>query len=412
MKYLFTNSFKNIVRHKKVYFLFALEIFLSVTIMLVFGSISASLNRDYNELKRDNTAQSVYFELASEWGSEFVGKDIRLTYDDYLWIKEKYGDILSACYVIRHNFLTSIDDNIQFVFGFFVTDEYFFNCYEGKGTDNFSEQGLILTPSRLEEMRDYTNETEIFSMKYFLSNRGNGYKQKDIAAISNGGRDLVYSYIPFNYANNDENTEPLSEVMIAPFELYDENWQHTESRDVSMLTVNFNGKADPAVLRDIRNYLSEVHTGGAVTCLYASPLTRFEEYAKGQITIANVLQALSAAAAVITGVGFAGMITVIFNNRKKRLAVAMVTGADYPKLYTEMIVEIGAVIAAGIIPAEIIGCVGLVLLNMAVGFCDFTVYMPLAAGLPVLFIIGGTVISLGALYKLVKIEPNEILKKE
>lgn len=412
MKYLFSNSIKNIARQKKAYFLFSLEIFLSVTVMLVFGSISSSLNRDYNRLKRDNTSKTIYLYLLPQWGSEFIGKDLSFTYDDYLWIKEKYGDVLSPCYMLRHNFLTSLDDNIEFVFGLFVTDEYFVNCYEGRGMDNFSDQKLILTPSRINDMTDYTNETEIFSMKYFLENSGRGYLQKDIKEISNGGKDIVYTFPLFSYSENAESSAPLSEVMIAPISLYNEEWQHTESRDTDMLTLNFNGKTDPAVLRDIREHLSEVHSGGAVNCSCASPLTSFEEYAKGQITLANVLQALSAAAAVITGVGFAGLILIIFNNRKKRLAVALVTGADYSKLYGEMIIEIETVIAAGVLMGEIIGFIGIMLLDVNFSFCDFTLSPSLAIGLPAAFITAGILISLGALYKLVKMEPNEILKKD
>lgn len=114
----------------------------------------------------------------------------------------------------------------------------------------------------------------------------------------------------------------------------------------------------------------------------------------------------------ITGIGFIGLILVIFNNRKKKLAVALVTGATYFDLYLEIILEIETVILSGVLLGEILGITGLNILDKQVTIFEFGTDIGLAILLPIIYAAIGIIISLAALYNLFKMQPNEILKKE
>ena len=115
---------------------------------------------------------------------------------------------------------------------------------------------------------------------------------------------------------------------------------------------------------------------------------------------------------IITGVGFIGLIMVIFNNRRKKLAVALVTGATYKQLYIETVIEIEAVILSGALLGEIFGKIILDIVSAKIDFIPISADTVTVLFLPVIYAAMGMLISLTALYKLYKMEPNEILKKE
>ena len=103
---------------------------------------------------------------------------------------------------------------------------------------------------------------------------------------------------------------------------------------------------------------------------------------------------------------------VIFNNRRKKLAVALVTGATYKQLYIETVIEIEAVILSGALLGEIFGKIILDIVSAKIDFIPISADTVTVLFLPVIYAAMGMLISLTALYKLYKMEPNEILKKE
>ena len=409
MKYLFSNALKNVWHQKKSYLFFSLQILAAFIIMLVFGSISSSLNRDYDQLRDDNTAKTFYLSMAPDRNSVYAGQSLRFNYDDYQWIKEEYGGVLSVSLAIRHDFVTSLDGELEFVFGLFVTDEFFRNAYESDEMKDFSGQKTILVPTMLQSMKDLEDEV---SIKHFLSGLEGEYRLKDSFDIYNGKNDYVYSSINSSYEYKDDDTSFLKDIMIAPIELYGEKLKSNDEQGYTMLTVNFYGETDTEALRSICSHLSDKYTDGSVKCDFTSPLKEFEESANQQITLAAVLQTISTVALIITSVGFVGLILVIFNNRRKKLAIALVTGAAYSQLYCEIIAEIETVILTGSILGEIIGILALNIANGSITYFEFGTDITLAILLPVIYIAIGLIISFAALYKLVKIQPNEILKKE
>lgn len=417
MKYLFSNAFKNVFRQKKAYLFFSIQIFISFVMMLAFGSIASSLSSDLGETENDNTAHSIYLvEIRSE--AERVGglqyyNTSNMTYDDYLWIKENYGDILSVSFAVR-TYINALDDE-----GFadfhvlFVTDEYFRNAYENEEMLDFSEQKVLLVREGTEKMRNFDDPKNMNSRAgdFFAMVKEDGYELKPVDSIYNGKTDTVNIRTPTLYENKEQDTVPLSSVMIAPIELYYKYFGESGEYYNTMLSINFGGETDTAVFNEICSHLvAEKDPAGE--CIYCSPLSVFEEYAGGQISIARLLQTLSSVAMVITGVGFIGLILVIFNNRRKKLAVALVTGATYSDLYLEIILEIETVILSGALLGEIIGITGLNVLNKQVTVYEFGTDIGLAVLLPILYAAMGIIISLAALYSLFKMEPNEILKKD
>ena len=312
MKNLFVNAVKNVRRQKISFLFFSLQILAAFVIMLVSGSISSSLNCDHDKLKDDNTAKTFYLSMAPDRNSAYAGRNLSFDYDDYLWIKEQYGSILSASLALRYDFIISLDGELQFVFGLFVTDEFFRNSYESDEMKDFSVQKTILVPTRLQSMSDLQGSDDV-SIKHFLSGLGDEYRLKDSVDIYNGKNDYVYSSVNNNYEYRDDNISLLKDIMIAPAELYSEELKSNDKHP-SMLTVNFYGETDMEALTEICSHLSDKYTNGSVKCDFTSPLKEFEESAEPQMTLAAVLQIISVVMLIIASVVF---ILVIFRNRRK-----------------------------------------------------------------------------------------------
>lgn len=423
MKYLISNALKNGWHQKRYYLFFSVQIFLSFVIMLTFGSVASSLSSDLNEIKKDNTAHSYYFCMQFDVDeSSFIGTqevpehrnaDLCFHYEDYCWIKENFGNILSVSLAARHYFTVRLDGGLEAVPALFVTDEYFRNAYEKDKLLRFSQQKTVLIPNRSEEMQNLNLSTDDMEFQDFLNNiKKDGYKTEKTESVFNGKSDKIYIRNPTTYERIDEDTVLLSDVVIAPIELYDKYIENHVHWQAAMLTVNFYDETDPEVLDQICRYLAEKDPTGQIQYVCTSSLLEFEEYADSQIQLAKVLQTLSASAMIITGTGFIGLILVIFNNRRKKLAVALVTGATYFNLYLEIILEIETVILTGALLGEITGIALLNILNQQITFFEFSVDTGLAVWLLVIYTGMGIAISLTALYKLFKIQPNEVLKKE
>lgn len=423
MKYLISNALKNGWHQKRYYSFFSVQIFLSFVIMLTFGSVASSLSSDLNEIKKDNTAHSYYFSMQLDVNMEpFSGTqeatghgnaDLFFHNEDYCWIKENFGNILSVSLAERYSFTVRLDGGLEAVPVLFVTDEFFRNAYENDKFFHFSEQKTVLIPDQSEEMQNLNLNGSNMEFQDFLNNiKKDGYKTAKTKTVFNGKSDRIYITTNESYELIDEDTAPLSDVVIAPIELYDKYIENHAHRQAAMLTVNFYGETDPEVLDQICRHLAEKDPAGQVRYSYTSPLLEFEEYADSQIQLAEVLQTLSTAAMMITGTGFIGLILVIFNNRRKKLAVALVTGATYSHLYLEIILEIETVILTGALLGEISGIALMNILNQQITFFEFAANIGLAVLLLVIYAGMGIAISLAALYQLFKIQPSEVLKKE
>lgn len=418
MKYLFSNAFKNVLRQKKSYIFFSLQILVSFVMMLVFGSLSSSLSVGIDELENDNTAHSIYLhEVRSEGdrsGGRLYYNISPMVYEDYLWIKENYSDILSVSFAVRSNFSALDDENPAGFSALFVTDEFFRNAYENDEMLNFSEQKIILAPEGTEQMTNFGDPGDNinYRLEDFLNlAKKDGYTVKPTQSIYNGKADRVNIFTTTWYENIERDTTPLSSVMVAPIDLFNKYFTESDEYYNTMLSINFYDKTDTDVLNQICRHLVE-EKDPAGECICVSPISVFEEYARNQIQLARLLQTLSAAAIIITGVGFIGLILVIFNNRRKKLAIALVTGATYSDLYLEIILEIETVILSGAILGEFLGIIGLNILNKQVTVFEFSTDISLAILLPIIYVALGIIISLAALYNLFKMQPNEILKKE
>lgn len=417
MKYLFSNAFKNVWRQKRSYILFSFQIFISFVMMLIFGSLASSLSVGIEELEDDNTAHSIYlYEVRSDGGESdgmLYYNTSPMVYEDYLWIKENYGDILSVSFAVRSAFFAREEEDLVSFNVLFVTDEYFRNAYENDKMLDFSRQKIILVPDGAEQMSNFADFDDINHrlQDFLLLAKKDGYTVKPAQSIYNGKADRVNIAVNTWYENKEQDTEPLSSVMIAPIELYNTYFTENDEYYNTMLSINFYGEADTNSFNEICSHLVE-EKDAAGECMYASPISVFEEYAGGQIQLAKLLQTLSSAAVIITGIGFIGLILVIFNNRRKKLAVALVTGAACSDLYIEIILEIETVILSGILPGEILGIIGLDILNKQITVFEFGTDVSLAILLPVAYTAMGIIISLAALYNILKMQPNEILKKD
>lgn len=429
MKYLITNALKNIFHRKASYIFFSIQILISFTIMLVFGSITLSLNADYDEISKDVTAHTYHLDLKmpsfdhmptkeEQEASDAVLKAAAYDYDDYLWIKENYGHILSVSYEKRYDgLIVGNGEALQGLPVFFVTDEFFRNIYFSEEMRELFQKNTVIVPKGLESFTDtsveeWNNEYKAFTdfIKDFDFVTGDEVSQQV----------YFFNYTLWNYelVNNDMDRANIDYSFILPYELFNEALiQQYAAGDESMgldgrITINFYGNTDPVILEEICNYLARKDVTGQVYCEYNSIMMEFEEFSANQRNLALLLQMISVVSTLITGIGFIGLILVIFSNRRRKLALALVTGAGYSQLYLEIVLEIEAVILSGAALGLIAGIFVINAVNNSIPAMNLYPDITLCILLPIMFAAIGVIISLSALNKLFKIEPNEILKSE
>lgn len=467
MSYLFVNALKNIRSQKKSYLFFSAQILIAFVLMLVFESIASSVSKSlshtennpashtyYFEMRRDDSALSleerkelqektdkyinrtdeIYTEedLTDDFSYFAVTEDYGFTYEDYQWIKNRFGDeitvSLSACFSrmgviidpeLDMNRTDGVIPGFKNIPVFFVTDGYFTNNYLNEEIKNFSSEKTVFLPDRYEEMEDtvFTNDVQLSEFLVWLKNKG--YKTENILNIKNEYSDRMFFQNCMWYPIYQDTTVPLKDSLILPFDLMEDFNDYFKDKDTmipslqTLLTVSFAGDVNPNIIKEISDRLAETHSNKQpLKALYYTPYEIFESYAKGQIQIAGLLNFIASASMIITGVGFIGLIMVIFNNRKKKLAVALVTGATYKELYIETVIEIEAVILSGALLGELFGKIILNIVSVKIDFIPIYEDTLTALFLPVIYAAMGMLISLTALYKLYKMEPNEILKKE
>ncbi len=467
MSYLFINALKNIRSQKKSYLFFSAQILIAFVLMLVFESIASSVSKSlshtennpashtyYFEMRRDDSALSleerkelqektdkyinrtdeIYTEedLTDDFSYFAVTEDYGFTYEDYQWIKNRFGDeitvSLSACFSrmgviidpeLDMNRTDGVFPGFKYIRVFFVTDGYFTNNYLNEEIKNFSSEKTAFLPDRYEEMEDtvFTNDVQLSEFLGWLKNKG--YKTENILNIKNEYSDRMFFQNCMWYPIYQDTTVPLKDSLILPFDLMEDFNDYFKDKDTmipslqTLLTVSFAGDVNPNIIKEISDRLAETHSNKQpLKALYYTPYEIFESYAKGQIQIAGLLNFIASASMIITGVGFIGLIMVIFNNRKKKLAVALVTGATYKELYIETVIEIEAVILSGALLGELFGKIILSIVSGKIDFIPISEDTLTAIFLPVIYASMGILISLTALYKLYKMEPNEILKKE
>lgn len=471
MSYLFINALKNIRSQKKSYLFFSAQILIAFVLMLVFESIASSVSESLSEAENDPAAHTYYFEmrpddsaLSLEERKELqekvdksknitdeiyedledledltddlsyfaVTEDYDFTYEDYQWIKNRFGDeitvSLSACFnrmgviidpELDMNRTDGVVPGYKNIPVFFVTDGYFTNNYLNEGIKNFSSEKTAFLPDRYEEMEDtvFTDYVQLSEFLGWLKNKG--YKTENILNIKNEYSDRMFFQNCMWYPIYQDTTVPLKDSLILPFDLMEDFHDYFKDKDTTipslqtLLTVSFAGDVNPNIIKEISDRLAKTHSNKQpLKAFYYTPYEIFESYARGQIQIAELLNFIASASMIITGVGFIGLIMVIFNNRKKKLAVALVTGATYKELYIETVIEIEAVILSGALLGELFGKIILNIVSVKIDFIPIYEDTLTALFLPVIYAAMGMLISLTALYKLYKMEPNEILKKE
>ena len=169
--------------------------------MLVFESIASSVSKSlshtennpashtyYFEMRRDDSALSleerkelqektdkyinrtdeIYTEedLTDDFSYFAVTEDYGFTYEDYQWIKNRFGDeitvSLSPCFsrmgvIIDPELDMNRNDGVfpgfKYIRVFFVTDGYFTNNYLNEEIKNFSSEKTVFLPDRYEEWK-------------------------------------------------------------------------------------------------------------------------------------------------------------------------------------------------------------------------------------------------------------------
>lgn len=469
MSYLFINALKNISSQKKSYLFFSAQILIAFVLMFVFESIAFSVSESLSLAENDPASHTYYFEmrrddsglsleerkelqektdkfkdivgeiyevtegdLSDDFSDLTINEDYDFTYDDYQWIKNRFGDEISvALSVCFNNMGVIIDPELDMnrtdgivpgyknIPVFFVTDGYFLNNYRSENIKNFSSEKIAFLPDRYEKMKDtiFSDSIQLSELLSWIKDKG--YKTENILDIKNKYSDRMFFQNCMWYPNYNINTVPLEDSLILPFDLMEDFLKAFEDKDKripslqTLLTVNFSGKVNPNVIKEISDHLAETHSNKQrLKAFYYTPYEIFEDYAMGQIQLAELLNFIALASMIITGVGFIGLIMVIFNNRRKKLAVAFVTGATYKQLYIETVIEIEAVILSGALLGEIFGKIILDIVSAKIDFILISEDTVTVLFLPVIYAAMGMLISLTALYKLYKMEPNEILKKE
>ena len=139
MSYLFINALKNISSQKKSYLFFSAQILIAFVLMFVFESIAFSVSESLSLAENNPASHTYYFEmrrddsglsleerkelqektdkfkdrvgeiyevtegdLSDDFSDFTINEDYDFTYEDYQWIKNRFGDeipvALSVCF--------------------------------------------------------------------------------------------------------------------------------------------------------------------------------------------------------------------------------------------------------------------------------------------------------------------------
>lgn len=419
-KYLIKNVLKNINVHKVAYIFFALQIAISFVILLIFTSISASVSADYDEIKNDVTSKSISFSLedpyATQESASDMKKDTTIKYEDYKYLKSKYSDVLSVSYVYREVFSSFKDGEFTTAIAFFATDEFFYNGYYNPNIKNFETGNTIYAPTHFKEMiKNILNTTDsnINIFNTFLTNKKlKDYSYVDINKIHNGNYNYIFHAADSYYQRRNQNTVLLNDAIIIPIGLYEpidaDNPYYTGS-----LSINFYGVTDTVVLKEIVQYFEQKYgNNGQLECTFNSPLSEAKTYISSQIILSETFKTIAYVCLAIVGIGFIGLLLIIFENRIKKMAISLVMGATYKQLYLEAVLEIEAVILLGTAVGGIATYYIINYLNKAITAIDIKANSLAITYLITGIIISGVLMSFIVLNKIMKIAPNEVLKKE
>lgn len=405
LRYLLSRTGGSLLRNKKKYLLFFIEIAIAGALSIVCVSFVTAGDREHKALENDPTTHTIGFHITYESAGpdEPRRKTPEFQMSDYQYIKQKYGDRLTAAFAqISVEAFTGGPNDLQGYRIIFATDEFFDIVYRA-GAPDFSAGRTIYAPPDL--ISAFSRLSLAKSESGLTMRNFDGYDLRDISGISNGSDSICY-FPDSRYENRQ--LSPLGHTLIAPLSMVEGNANFTAP---STLWISFPGQPDTATINDILQYFKTKY-GDQYQYEFSSVLQSYETSMADTLDLVHILEAFAVICFTITAIGLFGLILLTVNRRRHDIATSMLLGAKRHQICLEFLLEIEAVVALGCLVGLGVGLLIGGILASRVTIFDFRIDAAFVGFLILFNVLGGAILSFAAINRILKIQPADAVRKD
>jgi len=408
-RYLAWLAWHRVRKNKKIYFLFAVQIFLTAVLIVVFSSISSAATQAYKKASEDVTSRVIQIQLPDQSLSE----------EDYQYIRDNYPDQLTASFVYRSNIQVwknnvSIEEAIPIAL-YYVSDEFFSINYPNENSRKFSLQHTIFVPDEIVEKYNsyqwigkeikptffstYEKESRVATL-----NDGQEYQVVPISQLSVGTTDSIYCTGDLFIERKAENTLPVQRCMILPLSAAK---NRLESGSYSILSIDFKkDEKDTKILYELYTHFKEKYKASVT---FDSSLQQMQTQVTGYKKLSQAAEWISFICVTIVLVGFVGLLFILAERRKRDTALAIACGAKPRQLYIQGSLEIFFVVQCASISGVIASIFLIRIIEKRISFFDLQINtLSVVLTILVSFLLSAA-LSIIPLVKMMKAKPVEIL---
>ncbi|AUS97515.1 hypothetical protein CDQ84_18955 [Clostridium thermosuccinogenes] len=385
MFYLLVKVIKKIRNNAVKYSLVALQVFIGISLLTVFLTISSSITHKYENLKSKAENSLIKLKIYLQQQNSSIDSlrisddnnfPLPFSIDDYNWIKEKYKSNLDISIIVKKNmnFIVSSKGvaDISTVSFLFVTDSFFNIYYPNKKVDEFSSTSKVYIGKKALEtlINGKLPEDSVSLYKEVLTSNQIVLLNDDVLEITpmdnlyeNSSNHLTL-YVTVESGNLD-----LDECVILPIKYLSEK---TDLATIANMFVTFkfiNSDFASDIGAGIISYLYKKY-GDLYDYNFDTTLSEYLRQTNVYKAYSLGLMILSIFILLIISIGLTSIILIIINQRTREIAISLTLGATIEKIFLEIIMESTFVTIQG----GLIGIVvSILLLKTKVHFSQFEI---------------------------------------
>lgn len=382
MGYIGSSAIKRVFRNKSIYTIFAVQIMIAVLIISVVSSIATSLAREYKNLLEDRASNVFYFTTHANIRPDDLtglmqgGISALLTsfsMEHYEHLSEHFADI-NVCLAMRT--VVTVNPMAETSFVVFSTTNEFFEFALPTNQDldlnnaniiyanpQFLHQlaeGIALAPSFFDMTMPNLLYVNTADNSITLTN-GEVFQVKPIQSIIADERAQIF--FDDNLWDREDFTHSISEVVIAPI-----NFTLGGISRVILAIEFADGSIDGETLLSITDFLS---TDLGVEVRFDSLFQRFSVQTDEMAAVLSTVNMILFFCLVVVFIGFVGLVIILYERRKRNIAMSMVCGAFQGQIMAEVLLEVGFVVMSSVGIATIIS---VIIQNTLINFREFPFY--------------------------------------
>jgi len=383
MGYIGSSAIKRVFRNKRIYIIFAVQIMIAVLIISVVSSIATSLSREYENLLEDRASNVFYFtahanirhdDLAGLMQGGISALLTTFTMEHHEHINKHFTDV-KACLAVRS--VVTVNPLAETSFVVFSTTNEFFDfalptnhiidlndaniIYADPQFIHQLAEGVALAPFFFEMTVPNLLYVNVADNSITLTN-GEVFHVRPIQDIVADGHTQVF--FDNDLWNKEDYTHYINEIVIAP--------THFKLGGMSraILAVDFiDGNIDGEMLLGITDFLS-ADLGAEVR--FDSLFQRFSAQTDEMAAVLSTVNMILYFCLAVIFIGFLGLVIILYERRKRNIAMSMVCGAFHRQIAAEVLLEVGFVVMSSVGIATIIS---LIIQNTLIDFREFPFYV-------------------------------------